>query len=367
MLPFFGFENPDTGDAGRNIYCCRLPPNTDIDTVRQDILMNRRSVSCATCWQLEDQGLTSERMLHNSALDFYWDRDLSRIEQEVRQGQYSTRMVKLSTSNVCNGTCVTCGPDASSAWARLRKQTSRYQSIKMQDLMDQPWQDIKSLGFVGGEPLLEKTNFDLLQHLLDIGNSSCFIHIVTNGSIEINDQQLDVLSKFKNLNLCVSIDGVDQRFEYLRFPLQWRTLLANLRQFRDITHNISVSCMISNLSIFYLDETLDWFQDQDLRYLAKQIESPEYFSPGNLPPKIKDQIMSRTTHAMQCEAFLACGAYSPDLWQQCWQEIQVQDQLKHININDYLPLMAATRNAGNTAKLQEMSVGKTAGGNDQIF
>jgi len=345
VLPFFGFENADAGDASNNIHCCRLLPNTDIHRVRQDILENRRSGSCAVCWRLEDQGLTSERVLHNSSLDFYWDKDIGLIEDEVHQGRYQTRMVKLNTSSVCNGTCVTCGPDASSAWAALRKQLTRHKTLPWQEIKGVSWPDVKSLGFVGGEPLLEKTNFEILQHLLELGNHDCFVHIVTNGSIEITQKQLDILSRFKNLNLCVSIDGVDQRFEYLRFPLQWRTLLHNLDEFSLITQNISVSCMISNISMFYLDETLDWFQSRGLRYLAKQIESPDYFAPGNLPPAIKQQIMSRTRYPREAHAFMSCGDFTPYTWQQCWQEIHDQDALKNISIQDYMPLAAVNRNA----------------------
>ena len=344
MLPFFGFENPDPGVVSDNIYCCRLLPGTDINSVRQDILANRRSSSCVACWKLEDSGMTSERHLHNSALDHYWNRDLSFIQQDAQQGNYSTRMVKLSTSNVCNGTCVTCGPDFSSAWASLSKQSWAYKSLTWRDIDGISWHDIQSLGFVGGEPLLEKTNFEILEHLLDLGNSSCFIHIVTNGSIDLSDHQLAVLSRFPNLNLCVSIDGVGPRFEYLRFPLRWQTLLDNLDRFAEITDNISVSCMVSNLSVFYLDETLDWFQARSLRYLAKQIESPEYFSPGNLPPNVKAQIMSRTRYPRETQTFLTCGTCDAGSWQQFWSEVDRQDTLKKISITDYLQLVAVTRN-----------------------
>lgn len=345
VLPFFSFENAKVGSADHNVYCCRLPVGTDIQHLRYEIKQGARSASCSTCWKLEDQGLQSERNLHNSSLDYYWDRDLDQIESDAYAGNFSTRMIKLATSNICNGTCVTCGPNLSSAWAKLRQQPIQYESLVMDNLQQIQWADVKSLGFVGGEPLLEKTNFDILEHLLRLGNDSCFIHIVTNGSITLTPRQIELLSGFRNLNLCVSIDGVFARFEYLRFPLKWSTLNNNLDVFSTVTDNISVSCMVSNLSVIYLDETLNWFKSQSLRYLAKQIDHPSCFSPGNLPHVIKQQLLDHTQYPTEMQTFLNCGSHSTELWSMLWQQIAVQDNLKKISMDSYMPLVWATKTA----------------------
>mgnify|MGYP003704344847 CR=1 FL=1 len=62
-----------------------------------------------------------------------------------------------------------------------------------------------------------------------------------------------IISNFKNLNICVSIDGTGSVFEYLRYPLKWNKLTENLKKFKAITPMVSVSAMISNLNIFFIE------------------------------------------------------------------------------------------------------------------
>jgi MoaA/NifB/PqqE/SkfB family radical SAM enzyme len=340
VLPFFSYEIAQNNL--NNIYCCRLPSGTDINQVRQSILTQKRSPACNTCWKLEDQGSNSERRLHNSAFDFYLDRDLEKIEQDVHDGKYQTKIVKLSTSNLCNGTCVTCNRESSSAWAALENQPIDYVKIKDSTLDDINWAEITQLSFVGGEPLLEKKNFQILQHLIDQNNTDCFVSIVTNGSVELSIDQLNILSKFSKLNICLSIDGINKSFEYMRWPLQWNMLIKNLNIFKHRAQHVSVSCMISNLNIMYLDQMIDFFVDQNINYLCKQIELPDYFAPGNLPDDYKQLVLERNSSNL-VSGFLQCGQYSLELFQRCWAEIDRQDSLKKISINDYLPEFALTR------------------------
>jgi len=293
---------------------------------------------CNTCWKLEDQGLTSERQLHNNTFDFYLDRDLEKIQQDAVAQRNTPQIIKLATSNLCNGTCVTCNSYCSSAWAALENKKINYNKISAAEIEKIDWADIKQLSFVGGEPLLEKLNFEILDRLVKSNNTSCFISIVTNGSCALTPNQIQLLSKFPNLNICLSIDGVGSRFEYMRYPLDWGLLCENLQRFKKLTSNISVSAMVSNLNIFYYSEMIDFFVEQDINYLCKQIEHPGYFAPGNLPNKFKQQVLDNNPrYHDQVNSFLNMGSYDHSLFLRCCNEIRRQDDLKNICISDYLP------------------------------
>ena len=339
VLPFFSYENqPGSND---NIYCCRLSAGTNIDDVRNSIKNQKKAPNCDTCWQLEDRGLPSERQIHNRAFDYYSNRDLELIEKDAIEHGFVTKIVKLNTSNLCNSTCMTCGPNASTAWAKLKKIPIEYQVMNTSKL-ELDFTSIIQLSFIGGEPLLERQNFDVLERLIVMGNTDCFISIVTNSSIELNSKQLNILSKFKNLNICLSIDGVGPQFEYLRWPLKWAQLEHNLKQFKQIARHVSVSCMISNLNVFYYTELVEFFQLHNLPYLCKQIEYPNYFSPGNLTDEFKKQVLLRNQkYYHEVSGFLNFGRNN--LLDKFWKEIDQQDQLKGICIQDYLPELAATR------------------------
>ena len=340
VLPFFAYENLQ-GNSD-NFYCCRLKERTDINDVRESIRNGQRSPNCEACWQLEDQGLPSERQLHNRAFDFYLDRDLELIEQDALTHGYQPRIVKLTTSNLCNGTCMTCGPKASTAWAKLERLPIEYEIMDTTPLDNIDLSKIVQLSLLGGEPLLERQNFHILETLITLKNTRCFVSIVTNGSIELTTRQLEILAQFENLNVCVSIDGVGPQFEYLRWPLKWPQLLHNLAEFRRTARHVSVSCMISNLNILHYSAMVDFFEQQGIAYLCKQIESPDYYAPANLPDSYKQLVLERNPRfRAEVSAFMQMGA--TDLIQEFWQDIDRQDRLKGISIQDYLPELAATR------------------------
>jgi sulfatase maturation enzyme AslB (radical SAM superfamily) len=336
VLPFFSYES--SSQYTQNIYCCRLPPGTNIQDVQQSIKNKERSPACNTCWKLEDQGLESERKTHNRTFDYYADRDLELIEQDAITNGFTPKIIKLATSNLCNATCITCGAHSSTAWAKLENRPIEY---AIADTTAIDFKDIVQLSFVGGEPLLEKRNFDILKELISFGNTNCFISIVTNGSIELSQQQLSILSQFKNLNICLSIDGTGDQFNYVRWPLKWDQLQYNLDQFKQMTQHISVSCMISNLNVLYYSKLIEFFESNQLKYLCKQIVDPEYFAPGNLPEQFKQQVLKNNRkYHNEVSAFLS---YGKEMFEKFWEEIDRQDQLKGIDIKDYLPELAATR------------------------
>jgi len=96
--------------------------------------------------------------------------------------------------------------------------------------------------------------------------------------------------------------------------------------------------MISNVNIFYYSELMEFFSDQKLNYLCKQIEQPQYFSPGNLPDEFKQQVLDNNPQYLdQVKSFLHIGAYSTGLFKKCCDELQRQDTLKNIKISDYMP------------------------------
>lgn len=345
VLPFFGYEySADNFVINKETHCCLLPNNYNIDSIKNDMLKGKRSPFCKACWDLEDLDLISDRQIKNSALDFHWDRDINLIEEDAKKGNYKPIMIKNITSNTCNSTCVTCSSSSSSAWAALEN--------KMGIVPDLPWsmtkkeifqnlnfKEIVMLNFGGGEPLYEKLNFYILEKLIENNNTGCFISITTNGSVNINNQNKELIKKFKNINFNVSIDGVGPVFEYLRYPLKWDKLLENLEFFRSITDNVNVSNTTSNLNILYYYETAAWFEKQGLKYHYNPVTFPSHFSPSALPKLIKNKLLDRHNYAKEMEFFIGKPHTKKDDldYEKMLEAIKKQDQVKGISIQDYLP------------------------------
>lgn len=333
VMPFFGSELSSNSDT--NTPCCLLEKNANIHEIRKKMLQQQRPSECSACWQLENQNIKSDRQYKNESFDFYLDKDLALIEEDCKQGIYSKQIIKIYTSNLCNSTCVTCDAKFSSAWASLKKVKEKKISIPddvLESALD--YQNIKMLSFVGGEPLYEQKNFNILEQIVNVGNTNCFISLVTNGSVFLKNYQIEILKKFKNLNICLSIDGVYSKFEYLRYPLKWKILLENIELFKSITTNLSVSYTISNLNLIYYNETVDWFNKQNLLYNHNIVEFPLHFSINSLPEQIKlslpDQVKDLLRNHLPEDDVRFASMIN---------EIKLQDKLKNISINDYMPEM----------------------------
>jgi sulfatase maturation enzyme AslB (radical SAM superfamily) len=197
-----------------------------------------------------------------------------------------------------------------------------------------------AISFRGGEPFLSDTNFYILEQLIKNNNSSCFISFITNGSTELTDYQKNTISKFKNVNFCFSIDGIDPVYEYIRYPLKWHTLNKNIAYCRNNNIDVSVSYTISNLNIMYHEQTVQWFRDNNLPFLHNPVVEPRHFRPSALPKSIKEKILS-TTDDNTIQSLLAGHDDLDDAdYAQFLKEIANQDTWKKIQIGDYLPEFA---------------------------
>ena len=347
VLPFYGREIQYNG---KDTHCCQLPLDYDVKSIQQAIFEGRRAPECQKCWNLEDQGIVSDRILKNQALDFYWGKDIETIKGELFPGlEYNQiLMLKLLTSFTCNATCIMCNEKASSSWNSLTKNSSRVipiQSYKPVDiervksLVD--FKELKTLILIGGEPLYEKRNFELLEYILELGNNELFLSFTTNGSMLLNKKQKQILSKFKNVNFCLSIDGVGPMFEYHRYPLDWKLFKSNLKFFQEITSNISASYTITNINVWTHNETVAWFNKHAIPFITNPVYTPAYFQPKALPIHLKQELKT-VLNEQDYNLFIGNSHKTADdeNFELARKELQRQDELKKIKMLSYLPEIA---------------------------
>ena len=342
VLPWFGREISYTGTE---THCCLLPRKYDITQIRKEMQEGGRPAACQKCWNLEDQGIRSDRQVKNETLDYYLDRDISFIKQDaIKQGE-TIKMLKLLTSYTCNAMCVICNPSASSSWNVLAQKMNplfpinHYQFVDIKRVKQQvDFRNLAALSLIGGEPLYEKNNLDLLEYVLEQGNDRVFLSIVTNGSVRLNSRWKHVLSKFQNINLSVSIDGTEKVFEYTRYPLLWKDLEINLEFFKNITENISSNYTVSNLNVSDHRTSVEWFQSQKINFSINPIYVPAHFSPSALPISVKESI-SKTfaSLAPKHQISLTYSLQDEINYEQFKKEIKQQDHAKGIHMRDYLP------------------------------
>jgi hypothetical protein len=342
VLPFFSQERLLNGTVKA---CCLLPDTYQLEHIQQAMIAGQQPRECEQCWRLENNAQTSTRQLRNQTFSWIWERDLEDIFQDVLKSDFSNRILKLETSNTCNSTCLTCYPGFSSSWAELHRQS---QKKNIQIFRNQPWANKKvnldninwsellMLSFQGGEPFYEKKNFEILEHLISIGNTKLFVGILTNGSVDITDHQKRILEKFPNLNVCLSVDGVGSVFEYMRFPLQWEQFNKNFVYFKSITSNISANCAVSNVNIWYLQETIDWFHSEYIKYMISPVFSPPWFRPSGLTENLKSLVREKLSPELYQSLMSDSSSNDTKHFNAMIQQVRNQDLVKGIKIQDYL-------------------------------
>lgn len=345
VLPWVGREiNWD----GTDTHCCLLPTNYNIENIRSAMLRGEKPVECQKCWRLELNGQKSDRQVKNSTLDWVLGKNLDCIDQYIEQGNNEILILKLFTSYTCNATCVSCNSANSSSWHQLNKKMfsivpeKKYKFVNIESIKQQiNFKNLKMLSLIGGEPLYEKKNFELLEHILDLGNDNVFLSLVTNGSVSLTSRQKTILSKFKNVNFSVSIDGTENVFEYIRYPLKWNVLLNNLKFFKEISDNISSNYTISNLNVIYHNKTVEWFNKENINFSNNIIYNPFWLQPMALPSGAIKYLKSELSEN-DYNTFIGTSdeATKEKLFNQFLIKIKHQDSAKGISWQEYLPELA---------------------------
>jgi len=109
----------------------------------------------------------------------------------------------------------------------------------------------------GGEPMLNFSSESMLENLRSDQN----VRVHFNGTVMPRQSFMDQSARFKQIQYCFSIDGVGERFEYLRWPAQWDRVVQNVLWLVETAPDnvrFSVNITISQLSRYYQDEIVDW-------------------------------------------------------------------------------------------------------------
>jgi len=283
----------------------------DLNNLRQQFINNEKPIDCNKCWIEESSGLKSLR--------------LQTINQvyDLRKPKISYLSLKLS--NKCNLACRICNPTLSSVWQnhfdKLNLELTpehTFKTIKLEKFTGDNLQslheassNLQHLLLYGGEPLINEEVLNYLTYLVDNKISSQIILTLnTNGTV-YSDELIDQFKKFKRVNLFLSIDDVDKRFEYQRWPAKWSKIESNLKKYSALNDNIHVKFYpsISILNITDLGETLDKLSSYGIPITFNNIiHEPKILSIRNLPIKLKIKIISYL-ESLNFDSFLLDKGY----------------------------------------------------------
>ena len=121
----------------------------------------------------------------------------------------------------------------------------------------------------------------------------------TNGTL-YNKKFIDVILKFKQVIFNISIDDIDNRLEYERYPTDWNLIESNIIKFLKVRESnknfvIYLCPTVSMFNVYYLPEYLNWAKSKKLPWYFNILHYPPNHSIKNLPNEIKDIVAERLT------------------------------------------------------------------------
>jgi organic radical activating enzyme len=246
--------------------------------LRKQMLEGVRPSECDYCWRVEDSGTNqhSDRIRKSAtqwALPYIQD-----IVSKPWDDNVDPSYVEVSFSSVCNFKCSYCAPHISSKWMEEIEQYGEYptsskfnglQWIKEVGKMPRPnrednpyveafWKwwptmytSLQQFRITGGEPLLAKDTFKVLDYIIANPNPNLEVSINSNLCVppELFDRFVDKLKNItenrllKKIQVFTSCEAWGSGAEYIRHGMDYQQWLANVNRLFLEVPNIYVTVM----------------------------------------------------------------------------------------------------------------------------
>jgi radical SAM protein with 4Fe4S-binding SPASM domain len=304
-LPWSGFElEPDGGVKNcvlareklgniNNSHIKEIISGPKNINIKESMLKDNLPSSCAECHAVEKD--RNNIMSISSRL--YYHKELAK---KIDMGFYddvnnfALSHVDLRWTNSCNQACVYCSANLSSKWAqelgvKVKSNTEARREVK--DYVFDNISDLRNVYLAGGEPMLMKENLEFLKLLKD-KNPECSIRVNTNLSTT-KTGIFDLLCDFKNVHWTVSLETIEQEYEYIRHHGSWNDFQKNLQIINKLDHKVSFNMLhfiLNYKSLFGCIDYLKGLGFHDNSFVIGPLFTPRNMNILNLPDAMLQQV-----------------------------------------------------------------------------
>jgi organic radical activating enzyme len=271
------------------------------------MLEGKRPDECNYCWKVEDSSNSFSDRVFKSSEDWSLP-DFETIKNSDWRADFNPRYVEVSFSNTCNFKCAYCGPQFSSKWVEEIEKHGGYKTVdnyneieglrakgempyKQKDYnpyIEAFWEwwpdlfpDLHTFRITGGEPLLSKDTFKVLEYIRDNPEVNPNISLSINTNLGVPDKLMDKFialakdlcenNKVRELIVFTSIEAQGAQAEYTRHGLDavkfWENVNKVLTELPKVTVNVMAT--FNALSVFTYGEVIDTIFELKQRYANK--------------------------------------------------------------------------------------------------
>jgi organic radical activating enzyme len=326
------------------------------ERIRQNLLNGIEDPNCDYCWELERQGVESFRQTTNSLLQHEERGD---IEPKIE-------ILDLSLGNQCNLKCRTCVPEDSSLWVNEYHATDYTGDLSLKDYQKKiifleteeskfvkdikhSLNDVRLIKFFGGEPFMMKRTWDIIREAVSIGRDKYIeLYFNTNGTFW-EENRIALFENFEKVNIALSIDGVGDRFEYMRHPAKWNVVEENIKKIsawskQRPNRELFLTHTVSAYNIWYVHEAVQLARTHGLKlYINPCLLESDSFAVRYIPLDVKavvdKHLMSFDYTDYELAEIKKLVDYTPEGsdWEQWVAECAKRDKYRNESFKDTFP------------------------------
>ena len=283
----------------------------ELRNIRMNMLQDKPSKECRRCYELEENGMSTLRTGSIGNYAHHWDK-VEATSDDGSAGDVNMAYMDIRFSNLCNLKCRSFGPQFSSSWFEDHKAIYgklnhpkilqvRDEMKSFMDELDPLLESVERVYWAGGEPLITKEHYNILDKWIAMDKRNVSMDYTTNFTQMYYKKKtaFDYWNKFENVRVAASLDANHARGEYLRKNMVWSEVVQNRRTmieqcphvYFELTPTVSVYNVL-NLPDFHKE----WIEEGLLEPSNIRINillDPTYMRLSILPPWIKSKVAER--------------------------------------------------------------------------
>ena len=288
-------------------------------TQRRMMMEGVRPPECQYCWNVEDLpgNLISDRYMKSG--DLIWSEPVIQdvIDAGPSDDKFAPSYMELSFSNLCNFKCSYCSPMNSSKWVEEAKEHGPYptsQNFNGYDWMKNSgqlpihhndpnpyvdafwewWPDLyktlKVFRITGGEPLLERNTYRVLDEIAANPKSDLEISVNTNCCVpesKLNnfiDKMKQIEGKINMTRIYSSVDAWGEHAEYIRDGLSYDTWYKTVdRMLTELPlTKMTIMCTTNLLSVVTFKKLMEDIYFLKMKHFSQNRKVPITIDPTML-------------------------------------------------------------------------------------
>lgn len=280
--------------------------NNSVNSLKKNLLKGIKDNRCELCYDQEKSGKSSIRTETLEKFKHYWNFDEKSQNYSIQSPPEFPVYFDIRFSNVCNLKCRTCWHGNSSNWFEdakiidnaignkaILKATNRNTELIDEILKNNS--NIEEIYFAGGEPLMMDEHYYFLEQLIQKKAQPLLRYNTNLSRLKLKEKNvLDYWKHFKKVEIMVSIDQMNEKFEYVRKNARWKATIDNIKTIQTSEGiKIDIAPTVSVFNIMDLPKLHSFFAN----YLEmgwnsiyfNLLQRPDFYSIQSLPPQLKER------------------------------------------------------------------------------